>query len=122
MVRRVDGQRLDVVLQKLRDRELAPEVFNREEFRTFFNKDKSDRPVSDQSPEAMLIDFIMPLISDAGIFQDNQAITLLEYLRDDVLHLISENPEVSELATKVIEDEIARHRFVHERRHSGIAV
>jgi DNA polymerase II small subunit/DNA polymerase delta subunit B len=122
MVRRIDGQRLDVVLQKLRDRDAATEVLHRDEFRTFFNKDKRDHPIADRSPEALLVDFIMPMISDAGIFQDNQVITLLEYLRDDVLHLISENPEVSELATKVIDDEIARHQFVSDRRQSGIAV
>jgi hypothetical protein len=29
---------------------------------------------------------------------------------------------VNELATKVIDDEIARHNFVRERRQSGIAV
>jgi hypothetical protein len=127
MVHGIDGERLNVVLQRLRDRDEPSRVVS-EELRPTFDKDAAGRRGADQDlgrgagalAEASLIDFIMPLIWDPGIFDDLETIRLLEYLRDDLLPDISENEEVAHLATKVIDDEIARHNFVRERRHAGI--
>ena len=125
MVRRVDGERLNVVLQRLRDREEPSRVVS-EELRPTFEKDaassrsKADGQ-TDRSAESLLIDFIEPVISDPGIFEDLEAIRLLEYLRDELLPYISENEEVTRLAVKVINDLMARISFVRERRHAGFA-
>lgn len=124
MVRGIDGERLDVVLQRLRDRDEPSKVVS-EQLRPAFDKDAAGRRGADQetagsAAETLLVDFIMPLISAPGIFEDLEAIRLLEYLRDDVLPDISENEEVAHLARKVIEDEIARRSFVRERRHAGV--
>ncbi|MGB0087586.1 MAG: hypothetical protein WBP94_19690, partial [Rhodomicrobiaceae bacterium] len=81
----------------------------------------SERQQPAQSSESLLIDFIMPMIGDARIFEESHTISLLQYLRDDVLPYLNGNEELTELATKVINEEIDRHKFVLEKRQSGIA-
>ncbi len=118
-IRRVEGQRLDVVLQKLRENDKPPAILDIQEIPEF--RGTSDRLKQETPLESLLIDFIMPIVSDAGIFQDSQAIMLLEYLRDDLLPNLDESEELTSLATQIIDDEIARHDLIRERRQSGIA-
>lgn len=120
-VRRVEGQRLDIVLQKLRESDKSASVLDLQEIPEFV-KDSTNRAVHESSLETLLIDFIMPIVSDAGIFQDSQAIMLLEYLRDDLLPYMDDNEDLTSLATQIIDDEIARHDLIRERRQAGIAL
>lgn len=117
---RIEGQRLDVVLQRLRENNEPSTIADIADFEPLI-KERTHRPVTEGSAESLITDFIMPIITSPEIFQDNNAIMLLEYLRDDVLPFLSENEELTSLALKVIDDEIARHDFVRERRHIGIA-
>ncbi len=120
-IRRVEGQRLDVILQRLRESDVPASIPGVEDFPVIAKKETTEREAQQSSTESLLIDFIMPIISDPGIFQDNRAILLLEYLRDDVLPHLDESEELTSLATQVIDDEIARHDLVREKRQSGIA-
>ena len=123
-VRRVEGQRLDIVLQKLRESDKPAAILELQEVQESpkLAKDASGRLEQESSLETVLIDFIMPIVSDAGIFQDDRAIMLLSYLRDELLPNMDDSEELHSLATLIIDDEIARHHFVNERRQASIAV
>ncbi|NJM34467.1 MAG: hypothetical protein HC850_06875 [Rhodomicrobium sp.] len=123
-IQRGQGERLDVVLQRLRDDEEIAPVDGADELRAFVKGLRSvgDRPEDARpSSESLLIDFVMPIISDARIFEESHTIALFEYLRDELLPFFHDNEELTYLATKVIDDEIQRYNFVLERRQSGIA-
>ncbi|WP_125461599.1 MULTISPECIES: hypothetical protein [Rhodomicrobium] len=117
---RIEGQRLDIVLQRIREREAPSAVLDIESTEEFGREGVFDRlPMT--SVEASLIDFIMPLISNPSIFYESNMILLLEYLRDDVLPSLDGNDELKELATKVVDEELDRHEFVREHRLASIA-
>lgn len=120
---RIQGERLDVVLQRLRDSEEPGSITASEEFQAFLKglRDVGDAAETPPTSESLLIDFIMPLISDARIFEESHTIALLRYLRDELLPFFSDSDELSDLARMVINDEIERYSFVLERRQSGIA-
>jgi hypothetical protein len=118
---RISGQRLDVVLQRLRDTEEPSPIVDSEEFKAFLRGTTDRQGSAQQSSESLLIDFIMPMVSDARIFEGSQTILLLQHLRDDILAYMSDNEELTQLATKIINDEIERHNYVLEKRQSGIA-
>ena len=117
---KVEGERLDVVLQKLREKGEALSLDATEEFEALLNN--AGRAAANSSIEAQLINYVMPLIKDGSIFQENQTIRLLEHLRNDVLPQWTESPEMTRLATRVIDDEISRYNDLRERRQAGIAV
>lgn len=122
MTSRIEGQRLDVVLQRLRETDAPNAVTELEQLLPPTRKKETGaRPAANRSAEAQLVDYIMPLISDPSIFQDHNSIMLLEHLRDEVLPGLHDDPELTELAIRVIDDEVARHQLVRERRMSGIA-
>jgi hypothetical protein len=116
---KVEGERLDIVLQKLRDRGDASSPERLEEFEALLSV--ADRASPFGSIEAQLIDYIMPLIKDGNIFQENYTIRLLEHLRDVIFPQWTESPEMTKLATRVIDDEITRYTELRERRQAGIA-
>jgi hypothetical protein len=74
-----------------------------------------------RSPHQCIIDFVMPRISDPTVFQGGRPISILERLASDILPNLEENDELRSLAGAVIADEIARHRELLMRLHSGIA-
>jgi hypothetical protein len=117
---KIEGGRLDVVLQRLRDKPDSAPIADTEEFQALLLSSR-DLPSPQDSMETALIDFIMPIIKEPGIFQEHNAIMLLEYLRDDVLPRLNETPELTRLATLVIDDEIARHTDMRDRRLAGVA-
>lgn len=123
---RVEGQRLDVVLQRLKESDKPSSVLDIHEIPEFDAElaDDFESSGSEQqgSIETLLIDFIMPVVSDIGIFHDSRAIMLLEHLRDELLPYLDNNEELASLATQVIDDEIARHDLIRERRQAGIAL
>ncbi len=73
------------------------------------------------SPHQCIVDFVMPLISDPTVFQGSRSISILERLAADILPNLDESEELRSLAGAVIADEIARHRELLMRLHSGIA-
>jgi len=74
-----------------------------------------------RSPHQCIVDFVMPRISDPTVFQGGRSISILEQLASDILPNLEENDELRSLAGAVIADEIARHRELLMRLHSGIA-
>jgi hypothetical protein len=116
---KIEGDKLDLVLQRLREKGDAPALEALEEFEALLSRSGSASRYS--SIEAQLIDYIMPLVKDGSIFQENNTIRLLEYLRDEIIPQWTESPEMTRLATRVIDDEITRYSELRERRQAGIA-
>ena len=123
MTTRIEGQRLDVALQRLRETDTPSAVTDLVSVTAASQKHDGDGhgDTADHSPQMRLVDFIMPTISNPAIFHDHNAVLLLEHLRDEVLPHLTDDPELTEIVTKVIDDELDRHRFVRECRMSGIA-
>lgn len=116
---KIEGERLDIVLQKLREKGESTPLDGAQEFEALLNRPGGT--AAHGSIEAQLVDYIMPLISDGSIFQEHRTIRLLEHLRDDIIPGWNESPEMTDLATRVINDEINRYSDLRERRQSGIA-
>ena len=74
-----------------------------------------------RSPHQCIVDFVMPRISDPTIFQGGRSISILEQLASDILPHLEESDELLSLAGAVIADELARHRELLTRLHTGIA-
>ena len=117
---KIEGERLDLVLQRLREKGDGSSIPATDEFEALLSR-PADKATAEGSMESLLIDFIMPIIKDAGIFQENRTIMLLEQLRDKVLPQLNESTEMTQLATRVIDDEIVRYTDLRERRQAGIA-
>lgn len=136
---RIEGERLDIVLQRLREKGESAPIDGAEEFEALLN-----RPAAlHGSIDAQLIDYIMPRVSDGTIFQENRAIQLLQLLREIVVdwnegrqqdHRQPDDEEGDEQADRekdgrsgigeilrVIDDEISRYQDVLARRNAGIA-
>ena len=73
------------------------------------------------SPRRRLADFVTPKISDPGVLQSAQLVPILERLVSSVLPNLKDSEELRALASTLIADEIARHRDLATRLHSGIA-
>lgn len=121
MTARIEGQRLDIVLQRLRETEVPSTITRLEQSEALKKSAKVKRVRDRHSAETLLTDYVMPLISNPAIFQDHNLIMILEHLRDVVLPELVDNVELTDIAVKVINDEVARHKFVQERRLEEIA-
>ena len=134
--RRIDGERLDGVLDRLGQRaaRTATDV-ERSGVETSGVKPSSpdmalvieavagwsrSSPTA-RSPHQDLIDFVMPRITDATVLQGGRAAAILEHLVSDILPHLADGDELRVLASAVITDEIARHRDLLTRLHAGIA-
>lgn len=117
---KIEGERLDVIIQKMRDRGEAAPIAGAQEFEEFL-KPGVDRTAPQSRIEAQLVDYLMPIIKDGSIFQEGRTISLLEHLRDYLLPQWNGTPEMAELASRVIEDEIYRYRALRERRQECVA-
>jgi hypothetical protein len=122
MARNVEGERLDVVLERLRqpgevDQTALPEAFSA----ILGAAGADDRATHGRSLETDLIDFTIPRISEPGIFHASRSISLLEHFLNDLLPTLDESEELRTLAAKVIGDEISRQRDILERLQAGIA-
>jgi hypothetical protein len=121
---RPTGVRLDAVLSDLRSEESSEATASDQVSSTILavvDQGKENSRQSEDYIESMMIDFIMPLISDPGIFQNGRVVDLLEYLQANLLSELDNREELTELAKQIIEDEIARHNLVAQRRQSEIA-
>lgn len=117
---RIEGQRLDVVLQRIRERDGPNAILDIEPTEEYGGDGIGYRPPL-TSVEALLTDFVMPLITDPAIFEEYFRRGLLEDLRRDWLPGLEDNPEMQALLDKVIEEEIERLDIVCEHRQSAIA-
>ena len=122
---KIEGERLDLALQRLREKGDASVLPATDEFEAMLNR-PADQATADGSMESMLIDFIMPIIKDVGILQENRTIMLLEHLRDQVLPRLfpqlkdSSQPHLASVL-EVVNEEIGRYTDLRERRQAGIA-
>jgi hypothetical protein len=117
---KIEGEKLHIALQRLREKGDAPGLDALTEFEALLSQ-SSEGTSNHSSIEARLVDYIMPLVKDGSIFQENNTIRLLEYLRDEIIPQWTESPEMTRLATRVINDEITRYSELRERRQAGIA-
>jgi hypothetical protein len=72
------------------------------------------------SPRRYIADFVTPKISDPTVLQSAQLVSILERLVSSVLPNLEDGEELRSLACTLIADEIARHRDLQTRLHSGI--
>jgi hypothetical protein len=75
-----------------------------------------------RSPEAYIVDFIEPRMSDPSAFLGGRSLSILERLVSDIIPTFDDSEELRSLAGAVIADEIERHRELATRVHSGIAL
>jgi len=74
-----------------------------------------------QSLRMEVIDYVKPKISDPSILHANNAISILEDFVSNRLPALEGTEEVHQLAKKIIQDEIERHRAFLNRRHLVIS-
>lgn len=122
---KIEGERLDIALQRLRDKGDTSVLPATHEFEAMLNR-PADGTTADGSMDSLLVDFVMPIIKDVGILQENRTIMLLEHLRDQVLPNLfpqlndSSQPHLSSVL-QVVNEEIGRYVDLRERRQAGIA-
>jgi len=122
MARKVEGERLDVVLERLRQSGEAGPPLSPDDFKAVLGAARTDgRPAQGGSLETDIVDFTIPRITEPSIFHASRSISLLEHFLDDLLPTLDESEELRVLAAKVIGDEISRQRDVLERLQAGIA-
>jgi hypothetical protein len=114
-------ERLDVTLEKMRAAGEPLAIPNVDGF-----IDASQDASMGEGGEAFLIneiiECVIPRIREPSIFRAGRPLALLEHLRNELLPAFEENSELRELASKVIDDEIARQRDILERIQSSIVV
>jgi hypothetical protein len=122
--RKVEGERLDVVLERLRQTGstgATGAAVGAEEFASILGAGGAgEKAPQHNSLEADVIDFTIPRISEPGIFSASRSISLLQHFLEDLLPTLEESEELRVLAARVIGDEISRQRDVLERLQAGI--
>lgn len=123
--RKPEGERLDVVLERLRqtgETGAAGAPVGAEDFASILGAGGVGQraPQHNNSLEADVVDFTIPRITEPGIFSASRSISLLQHFLDDLLPTLEESDELRVLATKLINDEISRQRDVLERLQTGI--
>jgi hypothetical protein len=122
---RKEGERLDVVLERLRqtgETVATPGSVSAEDFASILGAGGVGQraPQHNNSLEADVVDFTIPRINEPGIFSASRSIALLQHFLDDLLPTLEESDELRVLATRLINDEISRQRDVMERMQAGI--
>lgn len=120
--RKPEGERLDVVLERLRQTGEAGAAVGAEDFASILGAGGVGQraPQHNNSLEADVVDFTIPHITEPGIFSASRSISLLQHFLDDLLPTLEESDELRVLATKLINDEISRQRDILERLQTGI--
>jgi hypothetical protein len=116
------GERLDAVLQKLREAGGPGATAATDEFASILGSAGVDEKAQNtNSLEVEIVDFTIPRITEPTIFHPSQSISLLEHFLNDLLPTLGESEELNGLAVRVISDEISRQREVLDRLQAGIA-
>lgn len=94
-----------------------------EEFEALLGRTQEDSITEkDATLQGCITELIIPHIQNPKILNIGYRVQLLEELRDEILPRITTNDELKELAERVIDEEISRHRFVlAQRAESGLA-
>ena len=122
MARKVEGERLDVLLERMRQSGEVSPTLSPEEFAIAIGSARADGRFPKQgSLEADIVDFTIPRISEPNIFHASRSISLLEHFLENLLPNLDDSEELRILAAKVIGDEISRQRDVLERLQAGLA-
>lgn len=120
--RRIDRQRLDVVLADISrtttDSATRAQI---EGFEALLRARHRDWQRSDfTSVREEITDFIMPRIGNASILQSVRYMEILNNVVERILPYLDENDEIISIAVAVIEEEMARHRELQERVHEAL--
>ena len=146
---KIEGERLDVALLRLRQRGEGSSIPPLDEFEALLSR-PTDRTTAEGAMESLLIDFVMPIIKDVGVLHEPRAIRTLIYLRDHLHQLLNEQeheqgrredsdqgnagangeddshqqPAASWIADvrEFLNDLIARYTDLNDRRHENIAL
>lgn len=123
MSRKVEGERLDVILDRMRQSGEVTGTPSPDEFASVLGSARANGQFPQQggSLEADIVDFTIPRISEPSIFHASRSISLLEHFLHNLLPTLDESEELRVLAAKVISDEISRQRDVLERLQAGLA-
>jgi hypothetical protein len=137
--RPVEGERLDVVLDRLgqRTRTQAAKPLRLDPARpdparpgTTAPLDFEDlveavaaRPRLASTPPLYqeIVDFVMPRLTDTTVLQGGRSASILEHLVSEILPKLGGGEELRRLANAIIADELARRRDVSTRVQAGIA-
>lgn len=113
------GERLDAALEKMRVSGEPLAIPDAEGFIDALTGSAND-DAAEISLIAEIIECVIPRVTEPSIFRAGRPLLLLEFLRDEILPVMDESPELRDLTKKVIDDEIARQRDVLERLQSSI--
>lgn len=116
---RSKGERLDVALEKMRAAGEAVAIPDAEGFIEGLTG-SANEDAADASLVSEIIECVIPRVTEPSIFRAGRPLLLLEYLRDEILPVMDDAPDLRELTRKVIEDEISRQRDILERLQSSI--
>lgn len=122
MARKVEGERLDVILERMRESGEITGTPAPDEFSSILGSARATGQFPQRgSLEADIVDFTIPRISEPAIFHASRSISLLEHFLQNLLPNLDESEELRVLAAKIIGDEISRQRDVLERMQAGLA-
>jgi hypothetical protein len=115
--RTIEPRRLDVVLAETLPDQVVPAYIQEFEALLKARRGGASRMPS-ASLEGELVDFVMPRITDASIFQGRRFTALLGDLKTRLPAILSGDPMQLEV-DEVIEEELARYWAIQDRRHKG---
>lgn len=113
------GERLDTTLEKMRAAGEPIAIADAESFMEAITG-SANEDAGDISLISEIIECVIPRVTEPSIFRAGRPLLLLEYLRDEILPVMEDLPELRELTEKVIDDEIARQKDILERLQSSI--
>jgi hypothetical protein len=120
--RRVDGQRLDVILAQIARTTTDPATRAQVEgFEALLRARYNDlrRPAFHSVREEMT-DFIMPRIGNPDIWNSSRFMDLLGHVVTQIVPSLGESDEITGIAIAIIEEEMERHRDLQDRIHQAV--
>jgi hypothetical protein len=132
--RRVEGERLDVILDRLGQRSgnqaAKPQRLDPARAGSTAPLEFADiveavaarpRPASTAPLYQDLVDFVMPRLTDSTVLHGSRSASILEHLVANILPNLTGGDELRRLAHAIIGDELARRRDLATRFQAGIA-
>jgi hypothetical protein len=74
-------------------------------------------PLGTQSPDDVLVDFVMPRITTPAVLR--RSVSILQYCVSDLVPNLEGGAQLRSLAENLMEEEIERHRDLLERLQKG---
>ena len=116
---KIEGERLDIVLQKMREKGESTPLEGAEHFQSHI--DNAGGTANYASIETQLVDYRMPMVKP-DIFKPHNMLGGLVFVRDVLIPSWPDSQEIKDLLVNTINDVLVLHQDVMERRNSGIAV